>query len=358
MTLLSRRTAAWLLVIVVVLVALRLALPYLVKNYLNERMERMGDYHGQVAEVGIALWRGAYMLEDLRVDKVSGKVPVPLFAAPHTDISLSWHALVRGRLRGKVVFEHPTLNFVDGESDAEQQAGKGVNWRVQSQKLMPMQLDELTVHEGVVTFRNFVSKPPVDLKMTDVEGTMHNLSNADRREGRRVATMQASAKVLGDAPLQTTVSFDPLERRGDFKLDLRITGIQLVRLNDLTRAYAKLDFDAGNGDFVMQLEARNGLLEGYAKPLLHGVKVFSWKQDVEQEHENPLRVAWEAVAQAVTSVFKNHKEDQFATRVPISGRIDHKRLGTWAAIVGVLRNAFVKAYTPKLEHLPVAPDKG
>jgi hypothetical protein len=223
---------------------------------------------------------------------------------------------------------------------------------------MPMQLDELTVHEGVVTFRNFVSQPPVDLKMTDVEGTMRNLSNADRREGRRVATMQASAKVLGDAPLQTSASFDPLEKRGDFKLDLRITGIQLVRLNDLARAYAKLDFDAGNGDFVMQLEARDGLLEGYAKPLLHGVKIFSWKQDVEEEHKNPLRVAWEAVAQAVTAVFKNHKEDQFATRVPISGRIDDKQLGTWGAIVGVLRNAFVKAYTPKLEDLPAAPDKG
>jgi len=357
MTLFSRRTAAWLLVVIVVLVALRLALPYLVKDYLNRHMERMGDYHGQVADVGIALWRGAYTLGDLRVDKVSGKVPVPLFAATRTDISLSWHALVHGRLRGKVVFGHPTLNFVDGQSDAEQQVGEGVNWRLQLQKLMPMQLDELTVHDGVVTFHNFVSEPPVDLKMTDVEGTVRNLSNADRRQGQRVASMQASAKVLGDAPLQTSANFDPLERRGDFKLDLRITGIQLVQLNDLARAYAKLDFAGGNGEFVMQLEAKDGLLEGYAKPLLHGVRIFSWKQDVEQEHKNPLRAAWEAAAQAITSIFKNHKQDQFATRVPISGRIDDRQLGTWDAIVGVLRNAFVQAYTPQLEHLPAAPDK-
>ena len=357
MTLVSRRTAAWLLIVIVVLVGLRLALPYLVKDYLNHRMERMGDYHGQVADVGIALWRGAYTLDSLRVDKVSGKVPVPLFAAVRTDISLSWHALLHGRLRGRVIFERPTLNFVDGRSDAEQQAGRGVNWRVQLQKLMPMRLDELTVHDGTVTFRNFVSKPPVDLKMTDVEGTVRNLSNADRRQGRRVATLQATAKVLGDAPLQTSASFDPLEKRGDFKLDLRVTGIQLPRLNDLARAYARLDFDGGNGDFVMQLEASNGLLEGYAKPLLHGVRIFSWKQDVEQEHENPLRVAWEAVAQAVTSIFKNQKQDQFATRVPISGRIDDKHLGAWEAILGVLRNAFVKAYTPQLEHLRPAPEK-
>lgn len=355
MTFLSRRTAAGLLIVIVVLVALRLALPYLVKDYLNRHMDRMGDYHGQVTDVGIALWRGAYTLDGLRVDKVTGKLPVPLFAAAHTDISLRWNALLHGRIRGKVVFDRAALNFVDGKGDADQQVGEGVNWRVQLQKLMPMRLDEVTVHDSTVTFHNFVSQPPVDLKMTDVEGTVSNLSNADRRQGRRVATMQATAKVLGDAPLQTSASFDPLEKRGDFKLDLRITGIQLTQLNDLARAYAKLDFAGGSGDFVMQLEANQGLLQGYAKPLLHGVKIFSWKQDVEQEHQNPLRVAWQAVAQVVTSVFKNQEQDQFATRIPISGRIDDKHLGTWDAVVGVLRNAFVKAYTPQLEHLQPAP---
>ena len=351
MTFLHRRIAVWLLIVIAVLVALRLALPYLMKDYLNRRMDRMGNYHGQVADVGLSLWRGAYTIDGLDVEKVSGKLPVPLFAAAHTDISLSWDALAHGRIRGKVVFERAALNFVDGKSDAEQQVGKGVNWRVQLQKLVPMQLDEVTVHHSMVTFHNFVSQPPVDLKMTDVEGTVRNLSNADRRQGRRVATMQASAKVLGTAPLETSASFDPLEKRGDFKLNLRITGIQLTRLNDLARAYAKLDFAGGNGDFVMQLEARDGLLQGYAKPLLHGVEIFSWKQDVEQEHQNPLRVAWQALAQVVTSLFKNHEKDQFATRIPISGRIDDKHLGAWDAIIGVLRNAFVKAYTPQLEHL-------
>ncbi len=352
-----RRTSGWLLVVVALLLVARLALPYVVKDYLNRHMERMGEYHGQLADVSIHLWRGAYSIEGLRVDKVSGKLPVPLFAAAHSDISLSWRALTHGRLRGKVVFEHATVNFVDGKGKAGGQTGKGVNWRAQLQMLMPMQLDELTVHDSAVTFHNFVSNPPVDLKMTNVEGTVLNLTNADRRQGRRVATLKATAKVLQDAPLETSASFDPLEQRGDFRIDLKIIGIQLTRLNDLARAYAKLDFAGGSGDFVLQLEAKEGQLDGYAKPLLHDVKIFSWQQDVEQEKKNPLRVAWEAVAQGVTSLFKNQQHDQFATRIPISGRIDDKHLSTWDAIVGVLHNAFVKAYTPQLEHLKPAPAK-
>jgi hypothetical protein len=78
---------------------------------------------------------------------------------------------------------------------------------------------------------------------------------------------------------------------------------------------------------------------------------------VEEEHKNPLRVAWEALAQGITAIFKNHAEDQFATRVPISGRIDNKDISAWAAIVGVLHNAFVQAYSPQLENLKPAPEK-
>src|SRR5690606_6146288 len=110
------------------------------------------------------------------------------------------------------------------------------------------------------------------------------------------------------------------------------------------------------GDFVMELRARDGYLEGYAKPLFRDMQIFSWEQDVEQDDRNPLRIAWEAVSEAVTSIFTNREKQQFATRVPSSGRIDDRELGTGRAIVNGLRNAFVEAYTPHLENLAPAPD--
>lgn len=352
-----RRSLIGLAIVVIVLVAIRLALPSIVKNYLNRKMDRMGEYHGQVADVGIHLWRGAYSLEGLRIDKVSGKVPVPLFSAQHIDISLSWHALSHGVLRGKVELDRASLNFVDGGGKAEGQTGKGVDWRQQLEHMVPIRLDELTVRDSQISFHNFVSHPPVDLTMTDVNGTVTNLSNAERRGGRRVADLQVTAKVLQSAPLDGKASFDPLAaKQVDFTFALRVTDIELKRLNDFARAYAKLDFAGGHGDFVMQLDARDGQLDGYAKPLLHDVQIFSWKQDVEEEHKNPLHVAYEAIAQGITDIFKNHDKDQFATRVPIRGRLDDKKISTWAAIVGVLHNAFVKAYTPSLEDLKPAPD--
>jgi hypothetical protein len=352
----SRLILSWsLLALLVVLIGLRMALPTIVRNVLNQRMDRMGDYHGHVTDVDLSLWRGAYSLNGLKIVKVSGKVPVPLLQTPHMDIHLSWHALIHGAIRASVVFERPVLNFVDGNGGAGSQAGGGVDWRAQLQHLVPIRLDSVKVTDGTVTFRNFVSKPRVDIKATDVDAEVTNLTNADRSGGRRVADMRATARVLGEAPLETSASFDPLGNAVDFTFKLRILHVDLTKLNDLARAYAKLDFESGKGDFVMELDARDGRLDGYAKPLFHDMQIFSWKQDVEDEHENPFEVAWQAIAEGITSIFTNHKKDQFATRVPISGSIDDKKIGTWRAIVNVLHNAFVKAYTPQLENLKPAP---
>lgn len=353
----SRRR--WLLLLVVLalaLVLLRLALPGIVRDALNERMESMGDYHGHVEGVDIDLWRGAYTLDRLRVEKSSGSVPVPLLDAPRVDIALSWRALMRGAIRAEVDFHQPVVNFVDGRGKADGQAGTGVNWREALQQLIPIDLDELNVHDGTVTFQSFVSDPRVDLKATQVYGNVTNLTNADRAEGRRVASLDAAARILGDAPLEMSARFDPLEKQGDFEFKLRVLGIDLVRANDLARAYAALDFASGHGDFVMELEARDGQLSGYAKPLLKELQIFSWEQDVRDSDKNPLRVTWEVIAQGVSWLFRNQAEDQLATRVPISGRIDDRELGVLPAILNVLRNAFVEAYSPQLENLRPAPD--
>lgn len=350
-----RRHLGWLLLIIVLLLVSRALLPYVVKHYLNQRMDRMGDYHGQIADIDIHLWRGAYSVDDLKIVKVSGKVPVPLLDAPRTEIELSWLALTRGMLRGKIAFFRPVVNFVDGSGEGDTQSGKGVDWRSKLKLLAPMRLDEVNVINGTVTFHNFVSSPRVDLKMTDVNGTASNLTNVERHGGSRVASMQATAKIFGQAPLETHAQFDPLQHQGDFKIDLQVSDVDLTRANQLARAYAGLDLASGRGDFTMQLEASHGQLNGYAKPLFHNLQIFSWKQDVEQDHKNPLQLAWEAAAQVATSVFKNHAKDQFATRIPISGRIDDKQLGTFDAAINVLHNTFVSAYTPQLEHLRPAP---
>lgn len=347
-----RRRWPWvtLAVIVVALVVVRLLLAGWVAGYVNSKLDRMGDYHGELDSVSLHLWRGAYSIHDLRIERVGGKVPVPLLKAPRIDLSVSWRALLHGGIVATADFEQPQVNFVDGPG-GDNQSGTGVDWRARLEDLLPIRLDEVNVRGGSLHFRNFISDPRVDLVATDVDGVVTNLTNV-RASGSRPAHFEATAKILGHAPLETSADFDPLGKLTDFDFRVRVTGIDLTRANDLLRAYAKLDVEQGSGDFVMELKARDGQLDGYAKPLFRNVEIFNWKSDVEQEGKNPLQIAWEALAGGIQNLFKNQHFDQFATRVEIHGRVGDTKTSAWQAIVAILRNAFVQAFKPQFERLP------
>jgi hypothetical protein len=338
-----------LIVLVAGLVALRFFLPEIVRDQINARIDRMGDYHGRVDDVDIHLWRGAYTLNGLVIEKATGKVPVPLLAAPRLDLSISWKEIFHGGLVGKAEFDQPELNFVDGATGADSQSGRGVDWRQQLEALVPMKLNELRVVDGKVFFRNFISDPPVDLRATSVNGVIHNLTNVRDKQGKRVADLEFHADILGQAPLETRAKFDPFEDFQDFDFDLKVTGIELTKLNQLFQAYAKLDAASGHGDIVVQLQAKDGELSGYAKPIMQDVKIASWQQDVVEQHDNPLRVAWEATAGFVKNLFKNQPENQLATKVEFRGSIKDPKTSTLDTLINILHNAFVEAYKPQFE---------
>lgn len=344
-----RRLGLLVLIVILLLVVLRLLLPAMIERVVNRQLAQMGDYSGQVADVDVALWRGAYVLHGLRIDKVSGQVPVPMLDAPRIDIALSWRNLLRGAIVARVRFEQPELNFVDGRGGGESLTGAGVDWRQQLEDLVPIRIDEVQLRDGVVVFNNFVSEPPVDLRATAVNADIANLTNVRDAEGGRVADLVATAHLFDSADLEAEASFDPFGRMDEFTLALRVLAIDLTRINDLAQAYANLDFESGNGEFVMELEAADGQLSGYAKPLFQNLSIFSWRSDVREDDKNPLRLAWEALVEGVTTVLRNPPADQFGTRIQISGRIDDPELGVFGAVIAVLRNAFVQALEPYFE---------
>lgn len=346
---LPKRIPVALLVILLLLVAVRAAMPIVATRYLNHMMADLGAYRGHVDDVDLALWRGGAAVDNLKIELVEGKVPVPFVDVPRVENQISWPALFHGAVVLKVDVFQPEVNFVDGNTESETQAGRGVDWREQVERIVPISIDEVHVHDGVVRFRNFQSDPPVDLRASAVNATLRNLTNVADAQGRRVATLDATARLLGHSPLEAKASFDPFVM-SDFGFALRITELQLPEFNNFAQAYGNLDFKSGNGEFVMELEAKDRKLTGYAKPLFHQIDILDWKQDVKQQHDNPLRVIWEGLTGAVQGLLHNQPTDQFATRIPISGDLGQPQTGIWSTITGILRNAFVEAFKPNFEN--------
>lgn len=339
------------------LLLLHIALPYVIRDYLNDKLADMGDYRGQIKDVDLALWRGAYRINGLSIVKDERNVPVPFVNAPRIDIALSGADLWRKRaVVAKVVFEKPEVNFVDGEGSDDSQTGEGVDWREQLNKLLPITLNEVRVIDGTLGFYNFNASPPVKIQANAIEASLYNLTNVADEQGNRVARFEGTAQLLGHAPLEASAVFDPFHNFEDFEFRVRATNIQLPRLNDLANAYGKFDFKSGNGDLVVEASAEDAQLSGYIKPLLRNVEVFDWQQDVENQNKGFFRSIWEALVGGSEKLLKNQRQDQIATRVELSGSTRQQNISAFQAFIGILRNGFVEAFTPRYERPPPQQD--
>src|SRR6478736_1951346 len=76
--------------LLVLLIALRIALPYILLKLVNKELQNIPGYTGHVDDIDVALMRGAYKIKMIKLEKTSGKVPVPFFSAPLIDLSLQW----------------------------------------------------------------------------------------------------------------------------------------------------------------------------------------------------------------------------------------------------------------------------
>jgi hypothetical protein len=127
---------------------------------------------------------------------------------------------------------------------------------------------------------------------------------------------------------------------------MRLVGLDVTKINDLAMDYGNFDFQRGWFDLVVEADSKEGRLSGYAKPLFRDLKVFSLKEDL---RGNPFQALWQALVGATTVVFKNQPRDQFGTLIPFSGDTSGTTPDLLATIGNVLRNAFVRAYLPRLE---------
>jgi uncharacterized protein involved in outer membrane biogenesis len=171
-----------LLIVAVGLIALRIALPSLVKWYVNKTIDEMPEYSGQIGDVDMKLWRGAYQIQDIEIFKTSGDVPVPFFASQNVEFSVQWKALFDGSLVGEIEFFDPVINFVQGPTDGTSQVGVDKPWLEVVKKLFPLDINRFEVHNGTVHYRDFYSEPKVDLKLDQQQKAIANAGSQTRSE--------------------------------------------------------------------------------------------------------------------------------------------------------------------------------
>jgi hypothetical protein len=154
---------------------------------------------------------------------------------------------------------------------------------------------------------------------------------------------------MDQARFEYNMKLNPFTYRPTFKMSMRLIGLDVTKVNDLALAYGNFDFKRGWFDLVVQVDAKHGAMTGYVKPLFRNLKVFDLTQDVKDK--DPIQFFWSALVGATTFLLNNQPRDQFGTVIPFTVDPQYGAApDILATIGGVLRNAFVRAYLPKLEN--------
>jgi hypothetical protein len=343
-----RRRDKWLVAIVVVvvaLVAIRVAMPTLIRDYVNDQLQALEEYDGHVDDVDLSLIRGAYGIDNIVIVKTGGKQPVPFFSADRIDISVEWRSLLRGALVSEAVFFSPKVNFVQGETKEESQTGEEVDWGERIGEMFPFRFNTVTVHNGTLTFLAPGIRTADAMKATNVEAQVTNITNVADKGKETFADFHTTAQVLDGGSAEISGSVDPLGSKPTFDVNMQVKNVKLPQVNPWLRQYIKADAEAGDFELYMEIAAADGKFQGYAKPVLQNVNIYS----SEEPEKNPLKRIWEGLVDFAANVLENDEKEQVAARIPFTGTIDNPQTSVMATIVSVMRNAFVSAFARSLE---------
>jgi Domain of Unknown Function (DUF748) len=203
-----------------------------------------------------------------------------------------------------------------------------------------MKINKLRLSRSTVGFVNKATTPAYRVFIADTDGSLTNLSN-HALEGTAGAKLKGAFMGSGTATAEGTFK---AEKSGPvFDIDVRIEEVDVTKLNDIFRAYGRFDAAAGRFYFYSELGARDGVVTGYIKPLFKDLKIYSKEQD---KSKSVARKMYERVVGGVAKVLKNRPRDEVATKAEVVGRIDNPKVGTVAALLRLVENAFFKAILP------------
>jgi hypothetical protein len=245
----------------------------------------------------------------------------------------------------RVTLDGARIDYVQRSPESERQLEKATKAATTSEAKPATRVDVDTaiVRDGTFAIVNQQDDPAYRLFVADMAARVEHFSN-QRSERRGRAHL--SGKFMGSAPLQIDTDFAPAATQADFRIVTKLEDVPLPQMNDFLRAKAGIDVTKGRLSFYSEMRVRNGRVDGYVKPLFADMDVYDVEQD---KGKNVFQQLKEALVGAGSTVLENRTRDEVATVASLSGPVENPNASTLDVVLGLLRNAFIKAILPGLE---------
>lgn len=325
------------IIILVLLIAGRIYLPYYVKDKINKVLANIPGYYGLVSDVDISLYRGAYVVNGMYLNKVTAKTQTPFLKFPTTDISIEWKSLFKGKIVSEIIMKSPEVNYVFEDQTKKEGDANADDWTKALTDIVPIDINHFEVHNGKVAFVQIQAEPDIDLYVDQIQLTADNLRNV-REKGRVLPSpIHATGVTIGNGKMKLDADINLIKEIPDMDLTLAIDDGNAKALNDFTKYYAGIDFDKGSFGLYSEVAIADGYMKGYVKPLLTDIKLIG-------KGDSFLDVLWEGFVGFFKFILKNQGTNTLATKIPFEGDLNDVEAGVWPTVLNIFQNAWIKAY--------------
>lgn len=216
--------AGYLIVILLLLalITIRLALPGIVLNYVNKKLNELPGYTGHVKDIDINLYRGAYIINGLLLKKKTDPPKYLFLVIRQADLSIEWRSLFHGRLVGEVVLDRPAIHILATEQ-LNKEPSKD-SWTKTVKALMPITINRLQVNNGKLVYLDLNKKPVTDLYIDHMQLTALNLANVQKQAKPLPSHVLLTGTSIGGGHLKADMDVNVLKDIPDMALSMSLTG--------------------------------------------------------------------------------------------------------------------------------------
>lgn len=347
-TLLRKGWMIALLSIAFILIAIRIALPFVATKVANDFLgSNLPGYRGHVDAVHFALIRGAYQVEGFYLDKIDSaqKRETPFVEVDNIDLSLAWGPLMKGKIVGKVYLDHPVISFTKDKVTPSDVVKDTATLRTLLDVGMPIDIDEVELEDGSVHYKDPFSSPVIDISIDNINVLAENLQNTVSPLTLLPSTVVMDADVYG-GHISVDAKLNLLLEYPTFDIQAEVEHLQLPKLNDFFKAYGKFTVQKGDFSVYAEVAAKDGGFKGYVKPLMVDLTMLG----PDDKDENVMVKLWEGILDAVVFVFENKNKEQLATKIPMQGKFNNPKPNILYTIYEILKNGFITALNPSLDY--------
>ncbi|NRD19394.1 DUF748 domain-containing protein [Winogradskyella eckloniae] len=324
-------------IIVLILISVRIYLPYFVKAEVNKVLADLPGYYGEVKDINISLVRGAYVIEDLYLNKVNAKTQVPFLNFPETDISIEWKSIFKGKIVSEIIMFSPEVIYVMEDQQTEGETADSEDWTKALTDLVPIDINNFEIKNGKLAFVELQADPNIDLHFNHLDLTAKNLRNVSAKSRTLPSPIHATARSIGNGKMTLDGQINLIKEIPDLNIEFGLKQADVTALNAFTQHYAGIDFDSGTFELFSELAIADGYLKGYMKPLVTNSKLIS-------KDDNFLSVLWEGFVGFFKFILKNQRTDTLATKIPLEGNLNTIEAGVLPSVINIFENAWIKAF--------------